>query len=95
MSYINQILSSYNWNENGGIYFISKKAQFEVLTKYGKEFYFKLPKQGTNLRGVEITNNAMNKLIDHETTKVIKILWTRNENEDYTPYDRWVDLWKN
>jgi hypothetical protein len=82
-----------NWNNDGGMYFISKETQTEILTKFGKEFYFKLPKQGTNPRGVEITNSAIDELIKHKNTKSIQIKWIRSENENYTPYDRWIELW--
>lgn len=84
-----------NWGGDGGIYLITKSAQIEVLHKYGKDFYFKLPKPGTNPRGVEITNDAINKLVKHPKTKTIKIRWFRNNLNDYTPYDRWVELWEN
>ena len=85
-----------NWNGDGGMYLISKEVQTEILNKYGKEFYFKLPKQGTNPRGVEITNEAINKLTEHSQTKMIKINWFRkSDNENYTPYDRLVELWKD
>jgi hypothetical protein len=53
----------------------------------------KLPKQGTNPRGVEITNHAISELIKHKNTKSIQIKWIRSENENYTPYDRWIELW--
>ncbi|MBM3467578.1 MAG: type II restriction endonuclease subunit R [Alphaproteobacteria bacterium] len=84
-----------NWNGYGGMYLIPKEVQTEILSQYGKEFYFKLPKQGTNPRGVEITNKAINKLTEHNKTKMIKINWFRSENKSYTPYDKWVDLWKD
>lgn len=84
-----------NWNGEGGMYLISKEIQAEILTKYGKDFYFKLPKQGTNPRGVEITNEAIIKLIEHQETKKVKIDWFRSDNQKHTPYDRWVDLWKD
>ncbi len=84
-----------NWNGDGGMYLIPKEVQTEILNQYGKEFYFKLPKQGTNPRGVEITNQAINKLTEHSQTKMIKINWFRGDDENYTPYDRWVDLWKD
>lgn len=84
-----------NWNGNGGMYLISKEAQNEILEKIGKDFYFKLPKQGTNPRGVEITNEAINELAKHHTTKSIQINWTRTNNSNYNPYDRWVKLWED
>jgi hypothetical protein len=84
-----------NWNGYGGLYLIPKEVQTEILNQYGKEFYFKLPKQGTNPRGVEITNKAINKLTEHHQTKMIKINWFRSKIESYTPYNKWVDLWKD
>ena len=77
------------------MYLIPKEVQTEILNQHGKEFYFKLPKQGTNPRGVEITNEAINKLTKHSQTKMIKINWFRSDNESYKPYDKWVDLWKD
>ena len=84
-----------NCNGDGGIYLIPKEVQTEILNQYGKEFYFKLPKQGANPRGVEITNEAINKLKEHSKAKMIKINWFCSGNENYTLYDRWVDLWKD
>ncbi|MFM2344974.1 MAG: hypothetical protein RLZZ210_1586 [Pseudomonadota bacterium] len=84
-----------NWNGEGGMYLIPKEVQLEILNEYGKEFYFKLPKQGTNPRGVEITNEAIKKLAYHKQTKIIKINWFRNNDIKYTPYDRWISFWKD
>jgi hypothetical protein len=84
-----------NWNSDGGMYLIPKEVQNELLHTYGKEFYFKLTKQGTNPRGVEITNEAINALIKHDKVKMIKINWLRDDNKKYTPYDRWIELWQN
>ncbi|PIZ95401.1 MAG: type II restriction endonuclease subunit R [Candidatus Magasanikbacteria bacterium CG_4_10_14_0_2_um_filter_33_14] len=83
-----------NWGGKGAMYLLSKEGQQEILSKHGKEFYFKLPKQGTNPRGVEITNEAINKLVEHPTTKKIEIDWSRDDSVDYNAYDRWVDHWK-
>jgi hypothetical protein len=82
-----------NWNSQGAIYLLSKESQKEVLKKYGKEFYFKLPKAGTNPRGVEISNEAIRKLVDHNSTKKIDIDWKRDDTIKYNSYDRWVDEW--
>ncbi len=84
-----------NWNSEGGMYLIPKNVQNEVLKKYGKEFYFKLPKQGTNPRGVEITNKAIKSLVTHKETQTIKINWFRNNNKKYNPYERWLELWQD
>ena len=84
-----------NWNSEGVFYLISREAQAEILSQHGKDFYFKLPKKGTNPRGVEITNQAFKELIKHHETKRIRINWVRNKQQDYNPYGRWVDLWEN
>lgn len=83
-----------NWSGCGALYFLSKEGQQEILAQYGKEFYFKLPKQGTNPRGVAITNEAINKLIEHPTTKKLEIIWNRDESIKYNSYDRWLEHWK-
>jgi hypothetical protein len=59
----------------------------------GREKYFKLPKPGTNPRGVEISNTALTKLLQDNGTKKIEIFWQRSSIE-YKPYQRWVDYWK-
>ena len=82
-----------NWNNQGAIYLLSKESQKEILKEYGKEFYFKLPKAGTNPRGVEISNEAIRKLVDHNSTKKIEIDWKRDDTIKYNSYDRWVDEW--
>jgi hypothetical protein len=83
-----------NWQGKGGLYLIPKEVQQETLFEFGKEFYFKLPKAGTNPRGVEITNQAINKLAEHTATKKIEIDWTRADSVQYSSYDRWVEKWK-
>lgn len=87
------LLVHINWRAKGGVYLLSRDAQREILEKYGKEFYFKLPKKGTNPRGVEITNQAINKLIKHLTTKKVEIDWNRDDTLEYNSYDRWVGEW--
>lgn len=81
------------WDSQGAIYLLSKESQKEVLKQFGKEFYFKLPKAGTNPRGVEISNDAIRKLVEHNSTKKIDIDWKRDDTIKYNSYDRWVDEW--
>lgn len=83
-----------NWDGKGALYLLSKEGQKEILNKYGKAFYFKLPKQGTNPRGVEITNVAINKLVEHPSTKKVEIDWSRYDSIEYNSYERWVEHWK-
>lgn len=58
----------------------------------GRERYIKLPKPGTNPRGVEITKEALSSLVEDDTSRVIEINWQRTR-VDYDPYKRWVDYW--
>lgn len=88
------ILIQINWNGLGNLYFFPKAVQIEILNKIGKDKYIKLPKQGTNPRGVELSQTAIELLAHHHGTKKIGIFWDRKEI-DYNPYDRWVDHWNN
>jgi len=87
------LLIQINWNNIGGFYYIPLEAQKKLFDKIGREKYIKLPKPGTNPRGVEISKEALSSLIEDEMTKVIKISWQKTE-ADYNPYKRWVDYWK-
>lgn len=80
------------WNGVGGFYYIPLETQEKLLRKMGPTGYIKLPKAGTNPRGVEITKEALSRLVQGEETKVIEIDWQRSEI-DYNPYKRWVDYW--
>jgi hypothetical protein len=77
----------------GGLFYIPLQVQKEVLADIGKDKYLKLPKRGTNPRGVEISALALRKLLNHKRTKCIKIIWKRSQII-YDPYKRWVDYWK-
>ena len=88
------LLVHINWNFKGALYLIPKEAQLEVLNTIGRDKYFKLPVAGTNSRGVEITNIAINELVINKLSKKIEIDWVRNEGVEYNQYDRWVELWK-
>ena len=88
------LLVQINWNETGYLYYIPKEVQTEVLKKIGRENYLKLPKPGTNPRGVELNRSAIPDLTQHPETRKIEIKWTREEI-GYNPYHRWVDHWKD
>ena len=88
------LLIQINWKNGGGFfYFISKEIQIKTLKSIGHNGYIKLPKAGTNPRGVEISNSAMQNLINHPDTLKILIDW-RKEKIDFKPLERWVDLWQ-
>ena len=87
------LLVQINWNKIGRFYYIPLKVQKKIFDKIGRENYIKLPKPGTNPRGVEITKDALTTLANDTNSKQIQINWQKTEI-DYNPYTRWVDLWK-
>lgn len=87
------VLVQINWGDEGGFYYIPVEAQREVFDIFGREGYIKLPKPGTNPRGVEITKEALTALVNHNLTKIIRINWLKTKI-DYNPYKRWVDYWR-
>lgn len=82
-----------NWGDLGGFYYIPLETQQRLFSKIGKRNYIKLPKPGTNPRGVEITKEALSALVTDSGCKRIEINWQRTEI-DFNPYKRWVDLWR-
>lgn len=81
------------WGEVGGFYYIPLQRQRALLDKIGRERYIKLPKPGTNPRGVEIAKEALLSLVRDQESRVINILWQKTKG-DYNPYKRWVDYWR-
>lgn len=88
------ILAQINWSNEGGLYYIPKDVQLAVLNEIGKNRYIKLPKAGTNPRGVEMTAGAMKQLINNPHAFKILINWDK-ENISFSVYKRWIDLWKD
>ena len=82
-----------HWENYGGLYYFPKETQISVLKDIGVENYLKLPKQGTNPRGVEMSSTALSILTMHQDSIKIPVLWTTNEI-DYDPYKRWLDYWE-
>lgn len=82
-----------NWDNGGGFYYIPKHTQLEVLKKIGRPSYIKLPKAGTNPRGVELSGQALQKLLQHKDTLSILISW-KKEIIDFKPFKRWIELWE-
>jgi hypothetical protein len=87
------ILAQINWGNEGGLYYFPKIIQIEVLNDMGRENYIKLPKAGTNPRGVEMTANALRNLAAHEKTLKIPIKWSK-ETIEFKTYQRWLEMWK-
>jgi len=87
------LLVQINWVKEGGFFYIPIQVQKKLFDKIGRRKYIKLPKAGTNPRGVEITKEALTSLVHDSETKAIKINWQRSDIK-FNPYKRWVDLWK-
>jgi hypothetical protein len=87
------LLVQISWNDKGGFYYIPLGAQERLFDKIGKKKYIKLPKLGTNPRGVEITKEALETLAKDKESRYIEINWQKAKI-DYNPYKRWVDYWK-
>ncbi len=92
--YCDIVLVQVNWDSEGGFYYIPLESQQKVFDQLGRDKYIKLPKQGTNPRGIEITKEAMLRLVDSEMSKKIPVSW-RKEGIQFSPYKRWIDLWRN
>jgi len=82
-----------NWGRKGAFYYLPLEVQKAVFQRMGREKYIKLPKPGTNPRGVEITKEALEAIVTDKESKAIEIYWQRTEI-DYDPYQRWVDHWR-
>ncbi len=87
------LLVQINWKGVGGFYYIPLKVQKSLFEKIGRQNYIKLPKPGTNPRGVEITKEALLSLVKDNDSKMIEINWHRTKIE-FNAYKRWVDLWR-
>jgi len=81
------------WNYYGGLYYVPLEVQEELIKKMGRDFYIKLPKPGTNPRGVEINRDALAMLLNDKNSLGIDISW-KKPKIDFNPYKRWVDYWK-
>lgn len=87
------LLVRINWNDIGGLYYIPVQVQRRVFDEIGREKYIKLPKPGTNPRGVEFAKNVLARLTADNQSKQIEINWQRSKVE-FNAYKRWLDLWK-
>ncbi|MDR3234377.1 MAG: ThaI family type II restriction endonuclease [Planctomycetaceae bacterium] len=87
------IVVQINWSNGGGFYYIPRDIQERTLTTLGRERYIKLPKAGTNPRGVEMSGLAMETLIKNSDTLRILVNW-RKEAVDFNPFERWLELWQ-
>ena len=87
------LLVNINWGDTSAFYYFPKESQIRVFKKIGAKKYLKLPKRGTNPRGVEITQKALKLLTMDKDMMSIDVNWVRREVK-YDVYDRWVELWR-
>lgn len=87
------LLVQIKWNDVGGLYYIPVQAQRKLFDKIGRENYIKLPKPGTNPRGVEFAKNVLARLTADSQAKNIEINWQKSDI-GFNAYKRWLDLWK-
>jgi len=87
------LLAQINWDNLGGFYYIPLEIQKRLFDKIGRRKYIKLPKAGTNPRGVEITKEALSTLAKDDESRRIEISWQK-VRINFNPYKKWVDLWR-
>ncbi|MDR0920076.1 MAG: ThaI family type II restriction endonuclease [Oscillospiraceae bacterium] len=88
------LLAQIVWGGNGRLFLFSVKSQNEVLAQIGRDRYIKLPKEGTNPRGAEITAEALNLLTMCNDTRIIDIDFIRGEIDYREVYTKWLDAWR-
>ncbi len=86
------LLVQIHWGQTGKFWYVPLESQREVFDRMGRQRYIKLPKPGTNPRGVEITKEALEMLVAEQGVRGIDIHWERSDI-DYDPHKRWVDYW--
>jgi len=86
------LLVQINWGGEGGFYYIPVSAQRRLFQEMGRDQYIKLPRAGTNPRGVEISRAALTGLIYDRESRCIRISWQKRKIR-FNPYKRWIDMW--
>jgi hypothetical protein len=89
------MLAQIYWHNRGFLYLFPKQTQKDVLESIGRDTYIKLPKQGTNARGVELSGVAIQYLIQSPTVRKIEIDFRRTEIDYKAAYKRWLDYWND
>jgi hypothetical protein len=89
---MDMLLAQISWGGIGHLYYFPPESQKRIFERIGRKNYIKLPKQGTNPRGVEISKKALELLAQDDETIKIDINWDRKEFH-YDIYDRWIELW--
>lgn len=75
-------------NDTGYIYYIPQKVQDFVFDNLNSK-YFKMPMNGRNSRGIELSRTAFDMLIDNKNTTTISFNWNCDKiNHLYDPTER-------
>jgi len=64
--------------------------EYDMLCRDG---YIKLPKAGTNPRGVEIAGNALKLACENTLSDIIPVMWFKQDVR-FNQFTRWVELWE-
>ncbi len=89
------LLAQICWGtKEGGLFLIPSNVQKELFAKIGRKKYLKMPKLGTNPRGVEFSREAVSKMLKDKRTFKIQIDWARSDLPIKSIYERWIDFWK-
>ncbi len=81
------------WDNTGGLFYIPIEVQRNIFNKLGRNEYIKIPPQGTNPRGVEISGKALKEILECKQTLKINVSWNKKEI-DFNPYSRWLQHWQ-
>ena len=89
------LLAKICWNtKDGGLFLIPVKVQIDSFKKLGRTRYLKMPKLGTNPRGVEFSKEAISSMLSDKRTLRIEIDWVKPDLPVKSIYQRWIDVWK-
>ena len=80
------------WGGIGEFSILPLEAQLAVFEELGVRAYLKLPKPGTNPRGVEMSKLALQKLVHHNKSLKIDICWDKKALI-YDPAEQWKKYW--
>lgn len=88
------LLAQIQWDGEGGLFFIPKSVQQLIFRTLGKENYLRVPKRGTNPRGIEISRKEFKAILQDQSVRKIPVQWRKPVERIPEPYERWLDYWK-